>query len=98
MPVPDPAASPLVASPLVDWAISDHPVAYQQAVAVMEARAEAIAQGRARELVWLLEHPPLYTAGTSARSEDLLQPDRFPVHKTGRGKDGRCIPPSGLKP
>src|SRR3712207_6207439 len=51
----------------------------------MEARAEAIREGRAGELVWLLEHPPLYTAGVSARPEDLLQPDRFPVFRSGRG-------------
>jgi lipoyl(octanoyl) transferase len=69
----------------VEWHISDAPVAYATALEVMEARAAAIAEGRARELVWLLEHPPLYTAGTSAKSEDLLQPDRFPVHATGRG-------------
>jgi len=51
----------------------------------MEARAAAIAEGRAAERVWLVEHPPLYTAGTSARIEDLVAPDRFPVHTTGRG-------------
>jgi lipoyl(octanoyl) transferase len=51
----------------------------------MERRARAIADGRAGELVWLLEHPPLYTAGTSARGEDLLETDRFPVHNVGRG-------------
>src|SRR5215211_9181832 len=51
----------------------------------MEARAEAIAAGEARELVWLVEHPPLYTAGTSAKAADLVEPDRFPVHQTGRG-------------
>jgi lipoyl(octanoyl) transferase len=51
----------------------------------MEARAEALARGEADEAIWLLEHPPLYTAGTSARPEDLVQPDRFPVHAVGRG-------------
>jgi lipoyl(octanoyl) transferase len=51
----------------------------------MDARVEAIRAGRAAELVWLLEHPPLYTAGTSADATDLLQPDRFPVYRTGRG-------------
>ncbi|UMY20150.1 lipoyl(octanoyl) transferase LipB [Methylobacterium organophilum] len=55
------------------------------AVEAMEARASAIARGEARELVWLLEHPPLYTAGTSAKTADLVEPDRFPVHRTGRG-------------
>ncbi|MBP1180586.1 lipoyl(octanoyl) transferase [Methylobacterium sp. PvR107] len=65
--------------------MSDAPVDYAPALAWMEARAEAIASGAAPECVWLLEHPPLYTAGTSARSEDLVAPDRFPVHATGRG-------------
>jgi lipoyl(octanoyl) transferase len=69
----------------VEWLIADTPVAYSDAVAFMEARASAIAEGKARELVWLLEHPPVYTAGTSAKREDLLAPDRFPVHATGRG-------------
>ncbi|HEY3947732.1 lipoyl(octanoyl) transferase LipB [Phenylobacterium sp.] len=67
------------------WAISRAPVAYPDAVAAMEARAAAIAEGRAGELVWLLEHPPLYTAGVSAKPADLLDPDRFPVFETGRG-------------
>jgi lipoyl(octanoyl) transferase len=65
--------------------VSDAPVGYADAVAWMEARVEMIARGAAPECVWLLEHPPLYTAGTSARSEDLVAPDRFPVHATGRG-------------
>lgn len=69
----------------VDWVISDAPVAYEAAVAAMERRVAAIIAGAAPELVWLLEHPPLYTAGTSARGEDLLAPGRFPVHRTGRG-------------
>jgi lipoyl(octanoyl) transferase len=69
----------------IEWHVSDHPVSYATALEVMESRAVAIAEGRARELVWLLEHPPLYTAGTSAKPQDLLQPDRFPVHTTGRG-------------
>jgi lipoyl(octanoyl) transferase len=73
------------ASRVVDWAISDAPVAYDVALAAMEARIAAIADGTAAELIWLLEHPPLYTAGTSARRQDLLQPDRFPVHEAGRG-------------
>ncbi len=58
---------------------------YGEAVAFMEARAAGIARGGARECVWLLEHPPLYTAGTSARPADLVAPDRFPVHPSGRG-------------
>jgi lipoyl(octanoyl) transferase len=69
----------------VEWAIAEGLTDYEQAVAFMEARAEAIAEGRARELVWLVEHPPLYTAGTSAQEADLVEPDRFPVHQTGRG-------------
>nr|WP_210278772.1 lipoyl(octanoyl) transferase LipB [Microvirga flocculans] len=69
----------------VEWAISDGLTPYEEAVAIMEARAEAIAAGQARELVWLVEHPPLYTAGTSAKAADLVDPDRFPVHQTGRG-------------
>jgi lipoyl(octanoyl) transferase len=69
----------------IGWAISPRPVDYPAAVAAMEARAAAIAAGRANQLVWLLEHPPLYTAGVSAKAEDLLQPARFPVHRTARG-------------
>ncbi len=68
----------------VEWQVDDLPVAYPAAVARMEARAAAIAEGRADELVWLLEHPPVYTAGTSARDADLLDA-RFPVYRTGRG-------------
>jgi lipoyl(octanoyl) transferase len=69
----------------VGWAVSRAPVAYPDAVAAMEARAAAIAEGRAVELVWLLEHPALYTAGVSAKPADLLEPDRFPVFQSGRG-------------
>jgi lipoyl(octanoyl) transferase len=69
----------------VEWRISDELVPYEEAVAAMETRIAAIRDGTARELVWLLEHPPLYTAGTSARAQDLLDPARLPVHRTGRG-------------
>jgi lipoyl(octanoyl) transferase len=69
----------------VGWAVSRGYVGYAAAVAAMEARAAAIRDGGAGELVWLLEHPPLYTAGTSARAEDLLNPDRFPVFRSSRG-------------
>ncbi|WP_199175504.1 lipoyl(octanoyl) transferase LipB [Telmatospirillum siberiense] len=69
----------------VEWRISEAPVAYPDAVATMEERVSAIRAGDAREMVWLLEHPPLYTAGTSAKPEDLLTPERFPVFQTGRG-------------
>jgi lipoyl(octanoyl) transferase len=67
------------------WARSRAPVGYADALAFMEARAGAIAAGQANELVWLLEHPPVYTAGTSARTEDLIDPNRFEVHAGGRG-------------
>jgi lipoyl(octanoyl) transferase len=76
---------PRAGSPPVGWRISDAPVAYEEAVAWMEARAEAIARGLAPECVWLLEHPALYTAGTSAREADLVAPARLPVYRTGRG-------------
>lgn len=69
----------------VEWRTSPGLIPYEAAVMAMEARAEAIAEGTAAELVWLLEHPPLYTAGTSARSEDLLDAARLPVFQTGRG-------------
>lgn len=69
----------------VEWAIADGPVGYDEAVAEMERLAALIADGAARERVWLVEHPALYTAGTSARDEDLLTPERFPVHRSGRG-------------
>lgn len=71
-------------APAVEWRVSDSAVAYPEAVTAMEARAADIAAGRAGELVWLLEHPPLYTSGTSGRNEDLLDP-RFPLFTTGRG-------------
>ncbi len=69
----------------VEWSVSDDPVPYLEAVAAMEARAAAVAAGEAAEQVWLLEHPPLYSAGTSARDADLVDPDRFPVFRAGRG-------------
>ena len=69
----------------VGWAVSTAPVPYPDAVAAMEARALAIAEGREKELVWLLEHPALYTAGVSAKTSDLLAPDRFPVFASRRG-------------
>jgi lipoyl(octanoyl) transferase len=68
----------------VEWQISDAPVDYATALAAMTARAAAIARGTAGELIWLLEHPPLYTAGTSARPADLIAA-RFPVYSAGRG-------------
>ena len=70
---------------MVEWLHSAGSVPYPQALAVMEARVAAIAAGTASEAVWLLEHPPLYTAGTSARVVDLIEPERFPVFDAGRG-------------
>ncbi len=70
---------------MVEWKISPGLTGYNDALAAMEARVGAIASGDAPELVWLLEHPPLYTAGTSSRREDLIDPDRFPVHEARRG-------------
>ncbi|MBU2935332.1 MULTISPECIES: lipoyl(octanoyl) transferase LipB [Pacificibacter] len=70
---------------MVEWKISDGLTDYDTALAEMESRAAAIAKGEADELIWLVEHPPLYTAGTSAKIEDLVQPDRFPVYDTRRG-------------
>ena len=69
----------------VEWRIDDVPVDYEPAVAAMEDRVRSIRQDGAPDLVWLLEHPPLYTAGTSADPAELLAPDRFPVFRTGRG-------------
>ncbi len=68
----------------MEWKISDRPVSYPEALAQMEARAAAIAEGAAGEQIWLLEHPAIYTAGTSAKDADLIEA-RFPVYRTGRG-------------
>jgi lipoyl(octanoyl) transferase len=76
--------APALITDRIDWKISDGLVSYPDAVAHMEARAAAIAEGRAGEQVWLLEHPPIYTAGTSAQDSDLIDA-RFPVYRTGRG-------------
>ena len=69
----------------IEWMTSGAPVPYEQALAIMQRRVAAIARGDAPECVWLLEHPPVYTAGTSADFTELLSPDRFPVIRTGRG-------------
>ncbi|MCO5065501.1 MAG: lipoyl(octanoyl) transferase LipB [Rhizobiaceae bacterium] len=69
----------------VEWRIEPGLTEYADALATMEARAEAIHRGTESELIWLVEHPPLYTAGTSAHPEDLIEPDRFPVFDAGRG-------------
>jgi lipoyl(octanoyl) transferase len=79
------AAAPLGDSRPVEWRTSPGLVPYEEAVAAMEARVAAIRAGSASELIWLLEHPPLYTAGTSAQSADLVEPGLFPVHRSGRG-------------
>lgn len=70
---------------MVEWTHIPGLAPYEATLAAMEARAEAIARGEADEAIWLLEHPPLYTAGTSARAEDLVDPGRFPVFPVGRG-------------
>ncbi len=80
----DGRAAPLDLDP-VDWAHSALPVEYDLGVRTMTQRAKCIARDAAPELVWLLEHPPIYTAGTSTKAEDLRNPQRFPVHQTGRG-------------
>ncbi len=69
----------------IEWKTADRPIAYPAAVSDMEARVAAIRRGEAAELIWLLEHPSLYTAGTSARDHDLLDRHRLPVFETGRG-------------
>jgi len=76
---------PAPGSSAVEWRIEPGLTGYEHALAFMDARADAIRKGSAPEMVWLVEHPPLYTAGTSARSEDLVEPDRFPVFAAGRG-------------
>ncbi len=82
--IPAPSRQLETADGPVDWAVSDGLVPYAEALAAMEARVAAIRAGTAPELIWLLQHPPLYTAGTSAKPQDLLDA-RFPVHATGRG-------------
>ncbi len=84
-PVNPPANADLHSMPPVQWLRADRPVDYPDAVRAMESQVEAIRAGAAPERVWLLEHPPVYTAGTSAKPRDLLAPGRFPVHETGRG-------------
>jgi lipoyl(octanoyl) transferase len=77
--------SAAAAAGAVEWRVSPGVIPYPEALAEMEKRAEAVRAGEARELVWLLEHPPLYTAGTSADPAELFNPQRFPVFKAGRG-------------
>jgi lipoyl(octanoyl) transferase len=73
------------AATITEWRTASELVDFQDASAAMEQRVAGIRAGTAPELIWLLEHPPLYTAGTSAAEDELLQPERFPVHRTGRG-------------
>ncbi|WP_163269607.1 lipoyl(octanoyl) transferase LipB [Chelativorans alearense] len=82
---PAQAFHPREAAPPVEWRVEPGLTPYETALAFMESRADAIRAGEAGEMVWLVEHPPLYTAGTSAAPEDLLDAGRFPVHKAGRG-------------
>jgi lipoyl(octanoyl) transferase len=82
---PQPILFPRADAAAVGWAVSQGQVPYPLAVELMQARAAAIAAGEAGELVWLLEHPPLYTQGVSAKAADLLEPGRFPVFQTDRG-------------
>lgn len=70
---------------MVEWRVSEGLVEYETALAEMEDRVQKITEGRATELIWLLEHPPLYTAGTSANAADLIDPERFPVYEAARG-------------
>lgn len=76
---------PVLSKEQLEWRIAAEPVAYEEAVAAMEQRVQAIIAGEAGELVWLVEHPPVITAGTSASMSDVRQPGRFPLHETGRG-------------
>ena len=85
MAVATPATIQTQGAQAVEWQRATGLVPYDEAVASMETRVAAIRDGTAPELVWLVEHPPLYTAGTSAKDDDLLDADRFPVHQTGRG-------------
>lgn len=80
-----PSFGPLEPGEPVEWVVAEGEVGYEEAVREMEARAALIADGLAPERVWLVEHPPLYTAGTSAKDADLIAPERFPVFRSGRG-------------
>ncbi len=82
---PTAGTTALAPLPPIEWAVTRAPMAYEAACAVMAERVAGIVAGTAPELVWLLEHPPLYTAGTSAKPEDLATPSRLPVYRTGRG-------------
>ena len=81
---PDPTVPPVATAQAIEWRTETGLIDYAHALSTMEARATAIADGHTSEMIWLLEHPPLYTAGTSADPTELLDP-RFPVHAAGRG-------------
>lgn len=81
----DHSFKPTISAPPVEWVISDSLTDYSIALSSMESHIAKIAAGEAAERIWLLEHPPIYTAGTSAQKNDLLAPDRFPVYEAGRG-------------
>jgi len=83
--LPDNDRRDLAEDAAIEWRVSDRPVPYPDALAFMEARVAAIAAGEAPECIWLIEHPPLYTAGTSADDGELVDPARFPIFRTGRG-------------
>ena len=85
LPTPDTIRVAAAPAGTPEWLLTPRPIDHPQAVAFMEARIAAIHAGTAPEAIWLVEHPPLYTAGTSARPEDLTDAARFPVHATGRG-------------
>lgn len=80
-----PANSLYLSDSTIDWYVSDQVIPYGEALDFMENRVEAISNGGAREAIWFLEHPPLYTAGTSAQQKDLVNPQGFPVYEAGRG-------------
>ena len=84
-PIDDDASMVDAGMPPVLWRVADSPVGYLEAVNFMETQVAAIRAANGGEMVWLLEHPPIYTAGTSSKPQDLLQAGRFPVHETGRG-------------
>ncbi|KGB27574.1 lipoate--protein ligase [Candidatus Liberibacter solanacearum] len=76
---------PVESLPPVRWWVTNYPMSYEKCQMIMEREVQRIALGKSEELVWILEHPPLYTSGTSANSHDLVSPERFPVYNTGRG-------------
>lgn len=84
-PISGPGNNSTTVMPPVLWRVAERPIDYLDAVKFMETQVAAIHAGNGAEMVWLLEHPPIYTAGTGAKPQDLLEPGRFPVHQSGRG-------------